>query len=316
MRDPDAFLVSRLRFRHLSVIEALHSLRSIRKAARVLHLSEPAVSKALREIEASFGFRLFERSAAGVLPTPQGQAVVEGATLLLNSLRHVRRAAQAAGGGLLLRLGAIPFLGVTLLPQLLHSLQRDDPQLRVELSEGSSPQLLSRLRDGEIDVLLTTLSTDLLSPEGAIGVAFQPLFTEQLAVLAPPGHRLARRRKVDLAELVDEPWILPPGPTVTTVAMRDVFLARGLQPPVPWIESSGVHASLEFTAAGLGLCAAPMALARAAKRRGLVAELKVDQPIGLPAVCFIHRVADAASPSVRVLQRALEKAGLLASKGP
>lgn len=114
MRDPDAYLVSRLRFRHLSVIAALDSLRSIRKAAKVLHLSEPAVSKALGEIEVSFGFRLFERSAAGVVPTTQGSSVVEGAVLLLNSIKHVRKSAAAIADGLILRLGAVPFLGMTM----------------------------------------------------------------------------------------------------------------------------------------------------------------------------------------------------------
>lgn len=309
MRDPESFLISRLRFRHLSVIEALSALRSIRKAARVLHLSEPAVSKALGEIEESFGFRLFERSAAGVVPTPRGLSVIEGATLLLNSLKHVRRSAMAVGDGVVLRLGAIPFIGMTVLPRLLRGLQGQGQGLRVELREGTSPDLIELLRHGEIDAMLTTLSPELIAGGGGVEVKFTPLFTELLVVLAPLGHPLARKRKVTLEDLGDEPWILPPEGTVTTVAVRDAFLSRGLVPPQPWIESSGVHTSIEFVAAGLGLCAAPMALARAARRRGLLTELKVDQPIELPPICFTHRGCDDRSHAIARLREALEKMG-------
>jgi DNA-binding transcriptional LysR family regulator len=96
MRDPDDFLVSRLRFKHLALVEALDRLHSIRKAAQAIHVSEPAVSKALTEVEASFGFALFERSPAGVTSTERGRVVIEGARLLLNSLRHVLVAAANA----------------------------------------------------------------------------------------------------------------------------------------------------------------------------------------------------------------------------
>lgn len=315
MRDPDTFLISRLRFRHLSVIEALSSLRSIRKAARVLHLSEPAVSKALGEIEASFGMRLFSRSAAGVEPTPQGLSVIEGATLLLNSLRHVRRSAAQAGGGVVLRLGTIPFIGMTVLPQVLRTLQAQESQVRVQLTEGTSPRLIDLLRHGEIDAMLSTLSPDLVASDGNVELSFAPLFTEMLAVLAPPGHALARKRKVTLADLGAEPWILPPEDTVTTVALRGAFVAQGLVPPLPWIESSGVHASIEFVAAGLGLCVAPMAMARAARRRGLVAELKVDSPIELPPVCFTHRRTDARAQAIVCMRACLDKLGWAVSGG-
>ena len=308
MRDPDAFLISRLRFRHLSVIEALGSLGSIRKAAQVLHLSEPAVSKALGEIESSFGYRLFERSAAGVAPTPQGASVIEGATLLINSLKHVRRSAASVGEEVVLRLGAIPFIGMTVLPRVLHAMQAQGPGLRVELREGTSPELIDLLRRGEIDAVLTTLSPELVGSDGA-ALAFTPLFSETLSIMAPPGHPLARKRAVPLADLRGERWILPAEGTVTTVAVRNAFVARGLVPPRPWIESSGVHASIEFVAAGLGLCAAPMAMARAARRRGLVVELKIDQPIELPPVCFACRQSDGASQANARLRAALAREG-------
>lgn len=161
------------------------------------------------------------------------------------------------------------------------------------------------LRCGEIDAVLATLSTDVVAPRAASDLSFTPMFSEQLAVLAPPGHALSRKKRVDLSELRSQPWILPPGGTVTTVAIRDAFMSRGLPPPLPWIESSGVHASIELVTAGLGLCAAPTSLANSARRRGLVALLKVDQPVGLPPVCFMHRRADGDSRALALVRAAL-----------
>src|SRR5215213_6962522 len=112
MRDPEAALIARLRFRHLELIRSLGATGSLCKTASALNLSQPAISKALVEIESSFGFNLFERSPAGVTLTPRGQAILEGATLLLNSLRHVRRAALHAERRVVIRMGVTPFISV------------------------------------------------------------------------------------------------------------------------------------------------------------------------------------------------------------
>src|SRR6185295_4092596 len=122
MRDPETALISRLRFRHLELVQSLGETGSLHKTAKAMNLSQPAISKALGEIESSFGFQLFRRSPAGVALTPRGQAIREGATLLLNTLRHVSRAALHAERRVVLRIGVSPFIGVTLVPRLLSTL--------------------------------------------------------------------------------------------------------------------------------------------------------------------------------------------------
>lgn len=305
MRDADAFLISRLRFRHLKVIETLGSVNSIRKAAQALHLSEPAVSKALTEIETSFGFTLFERSASGVVITPRGQAAVEGAVLLLNSLRQLRRAASAIGQGVALRVGAVPFVGLTLLPRLFRLLLDQGSPVRISLLEGTGPRLFELLHEGEIDAMLATLSPEVLRGHSAIAVVHKPLFRELLTIIAPREHRLVGQRHVMWEDLVAERWILPSGPSETATTVRDAFLSRGLAYPDPWIESMGLASSIEFVAAGLGICAVPLTVARASRRRGLIAELKVEPAVELPPVCFTYRTADAQASSIRLLQHAI-----------
>ena len=112
-------LASRLRFRHLQLLVALRDHGSLHAAAEALSLTQPSLSKMLKEIEVSFGRPLFERSARGVAPTPAGAVVLHGAALLLDELERLGREASAEPPAMLLRLGAPPFLALTVVPQLL-----------------------------------------------------------------------------------------------------------------------------------------------------------------------------------------------------
>ncbi|MCY7318138.1 MAG: LysR family transcriptional regulator, partial [Ramlibacter sp.] len=89
--DPETErLITRLRFRHLRLIAELERGGSLRAAAQALNLTQPALSKALGELEGAFGFPLFTRTARGVTPTAQGQRVLRGAGMLLSELAHLR----------------------------------------------------------------------------------------------------------------------------------------------------------------------------------------------------------------------------------
>ena len=178
MRDPDDALISRLRFRHLDLIRSLSATGSLNKPAKALSLSQPAISKALVEIESSFGFKLFERSPAGVAMTPRGQTILEGATLLLNGLRHVRLSAARADRRIVIRLGVSPFIGVTLVPRLLWTLRKQGDEASVSLREGRGPQTFDLFRSGELDALLMTGPSDLVQSQPAVAMTMKPLFEE------------------------------------------------------------------------------------------------------------------------------------------
>ncbi|MEI7444530.1 MAG: LysR family transcriptional regulator [Burkholderiales bacterium] len=308
MRDPDAYLVSRLRFKHLALVEALEAEGSIRKAARRLHVSEPAVSKALAEIEESFGFALFERSAAGVDPTARGEAVVEGARLLLNALRNVRHTAAQAERRWTLRLGAAPFVGLTLLPALLHALRREADDVNVTVREGPGPEMLRALVDGEIDAMLMSMSQDVAKAQRAATLVYVPIATVQLSIIVCGAHRLARRRKVSWSELADESWILPPAPSVVETAIRTVFLAQGVVPPEPRIRTASPPTNLALVAAGLGVGAVPTPVVEAVGVRGTIVRLPVSPMVPLPPVSLVYHSAAADSRAIRVLERAIEAA--------
>jgi LysR family transcriptional regulator, regulator of abg operon len=311
MRDPEAALIARLRFRHLELIRSLGATGSLRKTANAMNLSQPAISKALVEIESSFGFHLFERSPAGVAVTLQGQAVLEGATLLLNGLRHVRRAALHAERRVLIRMGVTPFLSVTLVPRLLWTLRKQGDEASVSLREGRGPQMFELFRSGELDALLVAVPSDLVQSQPAVAMTMKPLFEEGLAVVAAVDHPLASRRRVSWRDLLGERWILPQAPSAVEEAIRSAFVSQGLVPPRPWIESMPPLTNIELVAAGHGISAVPSSLARAARGRGLISELRIEPKGRLPPVSFIFRSAEAESPAIRALSQALEARGLL-----
>jgi DNA-binding transcriptional LysR family regulator len=308
MRDPDSYLISRLRFRHLALVECLGSERSIRKAARSMHISEPAVSKALAEIETSFGFTLFERSAAGVVPTERGAAIIEGARLLLNALRNVRRTAAQAERRLTIRLGMAPFLGQTVLPAVVRELQRASGDVAMQVREGPGPEMLQQLVDGQIDAMLMSMSHEVVQAQRATTLTYRPLMPVGLSVIAARDHVLARRRRITWAELAAYPWLLPPEPSVVEAAVRNAFLAHGVVPPQPRIRTASPSTNLALVAAGLGVGAVPSPIAQTGHARDAVVELPVYPKGRLPPVSLVYHAAAAGSRAIVALEQAVAAA--------
>ena len=303
MRDPDAYLVARLRFRHLALVESLGTLRSIRKTARALNFSEPAVSKALAEIETSFGFPLFERSPAGVTPTSQGEAVVNGARLLLNSLRHVRLTAANAERRLVIRLGIAPFLALTALPAIVKAIHRKSTDVELELREGPGPQLLQLLQDGNIDAMLMTMSAGEFDGHAISGITYHELSKEALTVIAPADHPLTRRRSLGWRDLIEEKWILPRPSSVVATSVRNACLAQGAAVPRASIVSTSPMTNLALVSAGLGVSVVPAPLVRIV--RDAVAILRVSPLAYLPPVSVAFHTAAADTPELILLKQAL-----------
>jgi LysR family transcriptional regulator, regulator of abg operon len=145
-------LVARLRFRHLRLITELQRGGSLRAAAQALNLTQPALSKALAEIEGAFGFALFTRTARGLTSTAQGAVALRGAALLLAELAHLgREVAAGESAAATVRIGAPPFVAQGYLPEVLARLAQRDPPVRVQLLEERVPVLMQALQQGEVE---------------------------------------------------------------------------------------------------------------------------------------------------------------------
>jgi DNA-binding transcriptional LysR family regulator len=297
-------LVARLRFRHLRLITELQRDGSLRAAAQTLNLTQPAVSKALGEIESAFGFALFIRTARGVTPTAQGAIAIRGAALLLQELAHLRSEAQAGEhAAAIIRIGAPPFVAQGYLPKVLARLAQRDPPVRVHLLEERVPVLIQALLQGEVDALVT--SHPMQMPEaGPAALRFERLFEVEFSVIAPPGHPLTRARRVDWQQLAREPWVMPAKTSMARRVIEESFMRAGAVPPQPVVESTSPVTNVQLVAAGAGLSIAPTTTSRHAQSLGQVKSLKVSPAIPASPVELIFRGA-VANPRVELLREAL-----------
>ena len=297
-------LVTRLRFRHLRLITELRRCGSLRAAALVLNLTQPALSKALGELEAAFGFALFTRTARGLTATAQGEIAVRGASMLLQELAHLR--AEAAAGdsvAALVRVGAPPFVAQGYLPAVLARLAQRNPPVRVQLLEERVPMLLEALAGGRLDALVTSYPAQMPALDG-MQLRFEKLFDADFFVIAPPSHPITRARQVNWQRLADEPWVMPAPASMLRRLIDESFMRAGLVPPVPVIESTSPVTNVQLVAAGIGLSAAPSATVGHDLSIGRVKRVRASPPMTPGPVALIFR-AGAANPRVALLREAL-----------
>ena len=294
-------LVARLRFRHLQLLVELRKGGSLRAAAAVFSLTQPALSKALNEIEGAFGYALFVRSARGLTPTPRGEIVIRGAALLLEELAHVSVEASAEPAVPVLRIGAPPFVAQGYLPAVLAQLLGGD--VRVQLQEERVPLLLQSLLDGRLDALITSYPTEMPDAAGQ-ALRYEKLFDAEFAVIAPPNHPLARTRQVSWQQLGKERWIMPARTSMLRRMINEMFISEGVSAPVPVIESTNPVTNLGLVTAGLGLSAVPLAILRNAQAVGQVKRVRVHPAIPQGPVALIYRSAPH-NPRLALLRSAL-----------
>jgi len=304
MNNGDQFdprhLLARLRFRHLQLLVELKSAGTLRATATALNVTQPALSKALHEVESAFGFALFTRGARGLTPTPQGAIAIRGAALLIEELAHMGAEASSDPVKTVLRIGAPPFVAQGYLPAVLARLLGE--HVRVQLEEERVPLLLNSLLDGRLDALLTSYPTEM--PDTPVRLRYENLFDTEYTVISPPDHPLARSRRVSWRQLGDQPWILPARISMLRRVIEENFRHAGVAAPVPVIESLSPVTNMRMVGAGLGLCAVPVAILGEALDTGQVRRLRVHPPIPAGPVALICRAAPE-NPRLALLRSAL-----------
>lgn len=302
---PDAArLAARLRFRHLQLLLALRQGGSLRAAAQAMNLTQPALSKALGEIESAFGVALFERNARGITPTARGEVALHGAALLLAELGHVQQEVAAATPAVSLRVGAPPFVAQGYLPPVLARLARD--RIRVSLLEERVPALLQALAAGEVDALVTSYPAQMPEDLGA-RLEYEKLFDADFQVIAAPSHPLARQRKVGWPALATADWVVPPRSSMTRRVLEECFLRAGVALPAPLLESTSPVTNVELVADGIGVGVVPAAALRTAVAGGRVVRLPVHPALPPAPVALIWR-AGPPNQRLEALRAALEPA--------
>ena len=229
--DRAALISRRLKLRHLSVLIEVVEQGSMAKAAKRLATSQPLVSKAIADLERTLGLRLLERRARGVEPTIYGRALLKRGAAILGDLRasvtELQHLADPAGG--MLRIGSTEAMGASLLPIVVDRLSRRYPRMAFEIVLADSATLQERdLRGHRIDVAFgQRLDATLHGDDLDVTV----IYRDRLCVVAGRDNPLTRRRRIALADLVDEPWCLPPPAHPVGSLVVDAFRHSGLRQP-------------------------------------------------------------------------------------
>lgn len=226
----------RLKLRHLEVLLVICEARSITAAAVALHMTQPAVSHWLADIEELVGQPLFVRGRQ-MRTTAAGDVLRRHAERMLGDVRRTNEDLHALGKGLagMIRLGSIISAAPSLIPQTIARLQEEFPSLHVHVFfDPTFEQLLERLRKKELDLIIGPL--DLRAQKS--GFQSELLITDTVAIVISPGHPLARKRKPTWKELAPMPWIMPPAGTIMRQRVESAFLKAGVTVPAARIETA------------------------------------------------------------------------------
>ena len=199
---------------------------SLRSAARSLGLTQPALSKMIRELERSVGAPLLQRSTQGVIPTAQGKVLAERAMAAERELRTGLDQIRQLGGQMSgeLSIGAVPLALMLLMPEAMRSFGAEYPGILLRINEELYVEQLARLRKGEVDVAIGPVPQGLSAGE----VLVETLMPIQMVVVVRRGHPLQHARR--LRELQDARWVFT-GTTPEAGYARRLFEQNGLPPP-------------------------------------------------------------------------------------
>lgn len=302
LRSAPVFTLS-VHERHLDFLIAFAERRHVGDVARAFSVSPPAVSMALRDLEAATGVSLFDRATTGTGLSHAGALLLHHVKRALAQLRIAEMEIAALRGVVAghVVVGALPFGRPYLLPLAIGALCRAHPRVHVRTVEGPMPVLTASLRTGDVDLVFGALQPEETRSE----LVREVLYEEPLSVIARKDHPLARRASGRLERtLAEATWVLPPRASPTRQVFSAALRAGNLPDPEPTVESSDLSVIRGLLLETDMITAASRHLFRHELEQGaLVTPIRAlpgtDRPIGI-----LRRSANA-SPLAKLLMREL-----------
>jgi len=271
----------RLKLRELYAFLTVARCGSMGKAALDLGVSQPTVSEAVAELEHTFGVRLLDRSSQGVEPTPYGAVLLKRCIAVFDELKQGQRDIEfltdATTGDL--KIGCSESISATLLPPVIQRFVERYP--RVNLQADDVPTFASALPvlwERKYDLVLARLGPPPRDDHPPDDFNLERLFEDRLVLASGMHSKWARRRKIDLAELLDERWILTASDTWNYRAVAEAFHARGLAIPNITLATLSVHLRTRLLADGQFITVLPDSLLRSSAGYFSLKLLPVDLP--------------------------------------
>ncbi|HYD71189.1 LysR substrate-binding domain-containing protein [Azospirillum sp.] len=293
----------RVRLQQLRVVTAVKEHGSLLKAAETLGLTQPAVSKALKEIEAELGVTLFRRTNRGVEATPYGEAMLHHIRQMFSQLEQaadeVAGLKQGVGGRV--AVGTLISASARLLPRAIALMRRDRPRIVTTVLEGTWDLLAPALLRGDLDLTVGRL------PEfqHREGLELEPFYEEMVAFVVRASHPLAERPRPSPMELLEWPWLLPPRETTLRRLIDRAFRDAGCEPPIPSCESLSQLTNRRLLQETDIIGVWPERVARDDIDSGLLKRLDVPLIVSFGPVGIARRRGTTPSPAAAALIEAL-----------
>ena len=308
----ERWITRKFRLRHVELIAEVYDSRSILKASRRLNLTQPTVTKALQDIEATLNVPLFKRSNRGLEPTPYGEIFARHAKIVLAQLRHAAEELEnlRAGYSGKVTVGTLLAASASILPDAIALLKKERPGVAISVVVNTYDILMPSLLVGDLDMVLGRMPEQGRSR----ALVYEEFYAEPICVVTRRGHPLSRKRRLTLRDLANEAWLLPLPETALRRQIERAFVEAGASLPRNVIESVSILTNRALLRKSDCVGVMPFHVALDDVEQGLLAILPVklksiESPVGA-----ILRAPGALGPAAAALLDCLRTAGKEAPK--
>ena len=302
----DRFVRSHLKMRHLILLVELGRHASIANAAAAARLTQPSASRLISDLEHVLGIQLFERMARGVVPTWAGKMLIRRAGVALAEMdaAHFEISTLLSGIGGRVAIGSVLTPATNILMQAIKLFKARSQKASLVVDFSTSKSMVERLLDGQLDMvlgrILDTSTVPLLN--------FEPITDEVHHLIVRATHPLVGRADLQLAELVEQSWIVPPAGSILRDRLTALFLSEGLDPPVETVETLSVPLVVSLVTNTDMLVALPKELVQAQLAAGELVALPFDLKLRMDVYGIITRQGHVLSPGAEIMVDALREA--------
>jgi DNA-binding transcriptional LysR family regulator len=303
---PPWFLRARIKTRQLMLLIAIGDEGNIHRAAEILKVSQPAASKLLKDLEDALGVSLFERLPRGMRPTWYGEVMIRHARMALLNLAQAGSELEALKTGRFgeVTVGAITGPALSLLPQAVGIVTREQPDLRVQVLVESSDVLIERLMQNKLDIMIGRL----FETHDKTNLSYERLADEPVCAIARPHHPMVHNSILTLKQLVTATWIVPPMGSVLRHRFDLMFQEAGLGIPPHLIETSSIMFMTKMLQESDFVAIVPTEVARYYASYGMIALLPIQLSCTMDAFGIILRKDWLLSPAAKIVLQALQTA--------
>lgn len=268
--------------RHMRIFIAVFQKSSITKAAQELHLAQPSVSLAIRELEDYYGIRLFDRIGRHIAATECGGEFYEYAVHIVSLYDEMEKKMRNWDVFGTLRVGASITIGTHILPILIRNYQKSFPALTVEAKVNKSSSVEEALIHSEIDLGL--IETQPSHPD----LRAVPFMKDSMCAIVPPCHPLTTEKAVSLAELAHFPFLMREKGSAGRELLDAAFSLQQITVSPRW-ESTSTQVLVKAVAEGLGVSVLPYLLVKKDIGEGTVQQIPLEQPIRRDLNIIYHK---------------------------